>query len=98
MSLPSAITGSPEPHFAHQAVGMPADDAAVSRAAAAYRDGYRRVRQPVAGAAQLLSLVREHADARVNVEETGHEARIAHADQAALAEALRVGAGAAAPR
>lgn len=43
------------------AVGMPADDAAVSRAAAAYRDGYRRVRQPVAGAAQLLALVREHA-------------------------------------
>ena len=44
-----------------EAAGMPADGALVSRAAAAYRDGYRRVRQPVAGAAQLLALVRAHA-------------------------------------
>lgn len=44
-----------------QAVGLRAADDLVAGAAAAYRDGYRKVRQPVAGAARLLELVRARA-------------------------------------
>lgn len=44
-----------------EAVGMAADREIVAGAAAAYRDGYRRIRQPVAGAARLLQLVKGHA-------------------------------------
>jgi HAD superfamily hydrolase (TIGR01549 family) len=43
------------------AVGNNPDDDVVMQAAVAYRDGYRKVRQPVAGAARLLSLVKERA-------------------------------------
>ena len=44
-----------------QASGILPGDEVVSAAAAAYRDGYRRVRQPVAGAAHLLARVKERA-------------------------------------
>jgi putative hydrolase of the HAD superfamily len=44
-----------------EAAGVAADDELVARAAAAYRDGYQRVRQPIAGAARLLSLVKQQA-------------------------------------
>jgi len=47
------------------ASGAEADAAVVARAAATYRDGYKRVRQPVAGAAALLGLVK--ARARVGI-------------------------------
>lgn len=44
-----------------QAAGMTADDDVVARAAATYREGYQKVRQPVAGAARLLALVKQRA-------------------------------------
>jgi YjjG family noncanonical pyrimidine nucleotidase len=44
-----------------QAVGVSADDELVRRAAATYREGYVKVRQPVPGAARLLGLVKERA-------------------------------------
>jgi putative hydrolase of the HAD superfamily len=44
-----------------QAVGATPDDEIVEQAAATYREGYRRIRQPVAGAARLLHLVRARA-------------------------------------
>lgn len=44
-----------------QALGAAADEDAVARAAATYRDGYRRVRQPIEGAARLLAAVKERA-------------------------------------
>ena len=43
------------------AAGAPADDESIDAAAAAYRTGYQRVRQPVAGAARLLRAVKPHA-------------------------------------
>jgi putative hydrolase of the HAD superfamily len=43
------------------AAGVAADPAVVALAAAAYRDGYRRIRQPVAGAARLVALAQKHA-------------------------------------
>jgi len=44
-----------------QAAGTTADQEVVAQAATTYRDGYRRVRQPVPGAAQLLDLVKRRA-------------------------------------
>jgi putative hydrolase of the HAD superfamily len=44
-----------------QAVGASADDEVIERAAATYRAGYQRMRQPVTGAARLLGLVRTRA-------------------------------------
>jgi putative hydrolase of the HAD superfamily len=44
-----------------QAVGVSPDDDTVTAAARAYREGYLKVRQPVAGAARLLGLVKERA-------------------------------------
>lgn len=44
-----------------QACGIEPDAEVVAAAAAAYRDGYKRVRQPVAGAARLLAMVRNRA-------------------------------------
>ena len=44
-----------------RAVGVVPDDEVVLGAAAAYRSGYVRIRQPVSGAARLLALVRAHA-------------------------------------
>ena len=44
-----------------RSAGMPAGDAVVDAAAAAYRDSYRRVRQSVRGAAALLERVRRDA-------------------------------------
>jgi YjjG family noncanonical pyrimidine nucleotidase len=43
------------------AVGAPSDRETIARAAATYREGYRRVRQPIAGAAALLAAVSDHA-------------------------------------
>jgi YjjG family noncanonical pyrimidine nucleotidase len=43
------------------AMGAPADEDTVANAAATYREGYRRLRQPVAGAAALLAAVRSQA-------------------------------------
>jgi YjjG family noncanonical pyrimidine nucleotidase len=43
------------------AVGASSDDETVARAAATSREGYRRVRQPVAGAAALLAAVKNRA-------------------------------------
>lgn len=43
------------------AVGEPADGEVVARAAETYRLGYKKVRQPVPGAAALLRLVKERA-------------------------------------
>lgn len=48
-----------------QAAGLRAGDDLVAAAAAAYRDGYRKVRQPVAGAARLLELVRARASVAI---------------------------------
>jgi YjjG family noncanonical pyrimidine nucleotidase len=42
-------------------LGAAADDETVALAAATYRDGYRRLRQPVPGAAALLAAVKPHA-------------------------------------
>jgi putative hydrolase of the HAD superfamily len=44
-----------------QAVGVSPDDDTVREAARHYREGYLRVRQPVAGAARLLGLVKKRA-------------------------------------
>ena len=44
-----------------EAAGMTPDEQLVAGAAAAYRDGYQKIRQPVAGAARLLGLVRQRA-------------------------------------
>ncbi len=44
-----------------RSVGVQPDEEVVVKAAAAYRDGYRRVRQPIVGAARLLGLVRKRA-------------------------------------
>jgi putative hydrolase of the HAD superfamily len=44
-----------------EASGLTPDEEVVAAAAAAYRDGYRRVRQPVAGAARLLAAVKQRA-------------------------------------
>jgi YjjG family noncanonical pyrimidine nucleotidase len=44
-----------------EAMGAAADDDTVAHAAATYRDGYRRLRQPVTGAAALLAAVSTHA-------------------------------------
>ena len=44
-----------------EAVGVTPDEETVIHAAATYRDGYRRVRQPIAGAARLLGRVKERA-------------------------------------
>jgi HAD superfamily hydrolase (TIGR01549 family) len=49
----------------YDAIGESADDERVARAAETYRDGYRRIRRQVAGAAELLQLVR--ARARVGI-------------------------------
>jgi 5'-nucleotidase len=43
------------------AAGMTVDADAVARAAATYREGYQKIRQPIAGAARLLALVKERA-------------------------------------
>jgi putative hydrolase of the HAD superfamily len=43
------------------AVGVTPDEDAVAHAATTYREGYRRLRQPVAGAAPLLDAVRQRA-------------------------------------
>jgi putative hydrolase of the HAD superfamily len=44
-----------------EAVGLPADDETIAAAAATYREGYRKVWQPVAGARRLLELVKRRA-------------------------------------
>jgi putative hydrolase of the HAD superfamily len=44
-----------------EAAGVTVDEELVARAAATYRDGYQRVRQPIAGAVRLLGLVRQQA-------------------------------------
>ena len=44
-----------------EAAGVRGDEETVARAAAAYRDGYRRIRRPIAGAADLLARVKERA-------------------------------------
>ena len=44
-----------------QAAGVAPDEDVIARAAATYRDGYQRVRLPVAGAARLLRRVKERA-------------------------------------
>jgi HAD superfamily hydrolase (TIGR01549 family) len=47
------------------ALGATPEDAVIVEAAATYRDGYRRIRQPIAGAAALLTAVK--ARARVGI-------------------------------
>jgi putative hydrolase of the HAD superfamily len=44
-----------------QAAGVAPDDDMVATAASAYRHGYQRVRQPIAGAVPLLRVVKQHA-------------------------------------
>ena len=44
-----------------EAAGVRGDEETVARAAAAYRDGYRTIRRPIAGAADLLARVKERA-------------------------------------
>jgi putative hydrolase of the HAD superfamily len=44
-----------------QAAGLTADDGMIAAAAATYRDSYRQVWQPVAGARRLLELVKRRA-------------------------------------